>query len=461
MIITLCFFKLTFLSSKFQPTPTVTSNFRLTLTKQTTAGNRSSKLPVASKKRRFSTIKATAVPLRRSPRTHAPTVEPLVSMITDSQLTTMPVVSSTDSTSILGLEPSAIAPSTPTTVCTGLHVPRPDEIHGHPQLPNWIQEIYARLSAHDSQLEQIKDLLKRNHELQLALDNANREIAQLKSTANHSLPPLPSAPTVPEKRSDGTSASKWADVAATPPLNDPPKKPQTLKTPKPKAITSSKPVPKGKSKRPPTLEQINRFYSAPSESHGYQFLYFTSRGREAISKIRAGFGVLGLSQSRILDIHYPENNTISFLVHNDYVDTVKDAMAKLPSSKLLNDFDPCAPSLLRDRKYTTNPDQAFVQAEATRIHQERLIRIVKRLHVPHVQLAVAREFCFKRQWLPESVYHSLYSAIYPDKSSKAIALSAQADVNMDDVPATQDSTTQPATSSTSISPADGVSAPLA
>ncbi|EPB81752.1 hypothetical protein HMPREF1544_11502, partial [Mucor circinelloides 1006PhL] len=138
---------------------------------------------------------------------------------------------------------------------------------------------------------------------------------------------------------------------------------------------------------------------APSATHGYQFLYFTSRGRERISKIRAGFNVLDLQQGRILDIHYPENNTISFLVHNDYADTVIAAMSKLPSSTLITEFDPCASSLLRDPKYHQSTDSSFLTSEATRIFQERLIRIVQRLHVPHVQLAVARDFCFTHQWI--------------------------------------------------------------
>ncbi|GAN11857.1 hypothetical protein MAM1_1129d11473, partial [Mucor ambiguus] len=241
-----------------QSTPTVTSNSRLTLTKQTTTGSCPSKLPVASRKRRHSTIKATIVPTHRSPRNIAPTVNnPPMNM---------------QSTNAATASTSGISDATITCL-------------------RYRHEIYSQISilSNDSKkqaarLDQFQDLLQRNQELQLALDQAHVKIVELEAQASRSSPISPTAnrmTPVPEKRPDGSSTSKWADVAATPPLNDSPTKSQTPKTPSPpKATTSSKPVSKGK-----------RFYSDPPESHGYQFLYFTSRGREAISKIRAGFQV--------------------------------------------------------------------------------------------------------------------------------------------------------------------------
>ncbi|CEP11268.1 hypothetical protein, partial, partial [Parasitella parasitica] len=176
------------------------------------------------------------------------------------------------------------------------------------------------------------------------------------------------------------------------------------------------------------MDRLARFYSVPSATHGYRFLYFTSRGRERISEFRAGFNLLGLQQNRILDIHYPDNRTVSFLVHNDYADAVVEAMAKL-SAKLLSDFDPLDPALLRDPKYVNIIiiDESFLTSEATRIHQERLIRIVKRLYIPRVQIAVARDFCFTHRWITSDQYRDLYHVIYPNKGSKA-----SSDVPMND-----------------------------
>ncbi|KAL9536398.1 hypothetical protein PS6_011922, partial [Mucor atramentarius] len=131
----------------------------------------------------------------------------------------------------------------------------------------------------------------------------------------------------------------------------------------------------------------------------------------------------------------------------------------LPSSTLITDFDPCASSLLRDPKYHQTTDSSFLTSEATRIFQERLIRIVQRLHVPHVQLAVARDFCFSHQWITNDQYRELYHCVYPDKAHKTDSSLANDDVHMDDT-VSQNSATQPAASLTSTSPADGVSAPL-
>ncbi|CAO0803756.1 unnamed protein product [Mucor circinelloides] len=186
-------------------------------------------------------------------------------------------------------------------------------------------------------------------------------------------------------------------------------------------------------------------------------------GRERISKICAGFNVLGLhlQQGRILDIHYPENNTIGFLVHNDYTDTVIAAMSKLPSSTLIADFDPCASSLLlKDPKYHQTTGFSFLTSEAARIFQERLIRIVQRLHVLHVELAVARNFCFTHQWITTHQYRELYQCVYPEKAHKSDSPLAKDDVNTGDTDS-QNPTISPAASLTSsTSPSDGVSAPL-
>ncbi|KAK4513119.1 alpha-actinin [Mucor velutinosus] len=386
-----------------------------------------------------------------------------------------PTATSTSSTANMVVEPSTNAINPPAFL-EGMHPPKPDEIHQSPLMPTWIQEIYSRLASvsthlqtHDPQLEQnqtlikqTQELIKKNQGLPFALDKAHHhEIAQLKSAAaNHTSTPPSATTPVLERSSEGTSASQWADMATKPPADESSPDGTKRKESKPKASTSTKPAPKAKAKRPLTLEQVSRFYSLPSTTHGYQSLYFTSRGREAISKVCAGFQVLGLSQSRILDIHYPTNHIISFLVHNDYASTVVQAMAQLPDSQRITDFDPCAPTILGDPKYANHADPLFLQSEAARIHQERLLRMIKRLNTPNIKLAVARDFCFKRKWISETTYQTLYREIYRAKASKTASSSSTDDVNMDDISASQDSTFQPVASSSSIGPADGVSALL-
>ncbi|KAL7324766.1 hypothetical protein PS15p_209911 [Mucor circinelloides] len=104
-------------------------------------------------------------------------------------------------------------------------------------MPSWVQDIYSQLSAHaahlqtqSSQINEIQDLLKRNRKLQMALDQANLRIAELEAASKTPTPissvtttsPLPA---VPSTTLEGSSASKWADLAATPPKPaDPSKK---------------------------------------------------------------------------------------------------------------------------------------------------------------------------------------------------------------------------------------------
>ncbi|KAL9538597.1 hypothetical protein PS6_011512, partial [Mucor atramentarius] len=441
-----------------------TSSSRLTVTKPAATNNRPSKLPVASKKRRFSTIKATAIPVRSSPRLLTSRVELDLDMQT-TPTTDLPQNTAMNSSSPV---PSFPDPIVPPTGNSDMRLPHTEDIHAHQQMPSWIQDIYSQLSAHathlqthSSQINEIQDLLKRNRELQMALDQANLRIAELEA-ASKTPTPISSATTtspsaVPPTTSEGSSASKWADLVATPPKPADPSKKSRSKASTTTNSNGKQPAPQKKANRSLTLAQLTRFYSAPSESHGYRFLYFTSRGREKISKIRKGLKLLDLQQSRILDIHYPDNKTIGFLVHNDYASTVVDAMATIEST-IIPTFDPCSPTLLRDPKYTACTDSEYLTSEATRIFQERLIRIVKRIHIDHVQLAVAREFCFQRHWLTTEQYHDLYQCLYPGKASKTSSSSTKDDVAMNDAPSdTTDS--QTAASSTSSSPADGVSAP--
>ncbi|KAL7329375.1 hypothetical protein PS15p_207485 [Mucor circinelloides] len=129
----------------------------------------------------------------------------------------------------------------------GVRLPPTDDIHAFAQMPSWIQDIYLRLSksenaiaTHTAQLDQLQDLLRRNQELQTALDIANRRIAELE-VQSQKADPTPSAFTTSNLPSssqcaDGPSASKWADLAATPLPANPPK---TSRPQAPTAKTSS------------------------------------------------------------------------------------------------------------------------------------------------------------------------------------------------------------------------------
>lgn len=124
------------------------------------------------------------------------------------------------------------------------------------------------------------------------------------------------------------------------------------------------------------------------------------------------------------------------------------------SSTLIPNFNQLDPSLLRNPKYANAIDKTFLASEATCIHKW-LIRIIKSLHIPRVQIAVDRDFCFNHYWITSDQYRDLYHAIYPNKGSKA----SSSDVPMSDTSG-QHFISHSVASSSSRSPADGVSALL-
>lgn len=132
-------------------------------------------------------------------------------------------------------------------------------------------------------------------------------------------------------------------------------------------------------------------------------------------------------------------------------------MAKA-SSTVIADFDPRSPTLLRDPKYANADTDLTV--ETIRIHQDRLLRIIQRIHNPSRQIAVARNFCFKHNWITEEQYLVIYNTIIPAKSSNSRqALSSANDAIMDDDYSQNSASLTSVSFSSPSSPADGISAP--
>lgn len=169
-----------------------------------------------------------------------------------------------------------------------------------------------------------------------------------------------------------------------------------------------------------------------SESQGFQFIYLPNRGREPISVMRNRLRALGIQNNRILDIHYPDRHVSAFLIHNDYAQTFLDIMRD-HSITPLETFDPIDKSTLRDLKYAEATDE-HLQEEVQRIHHERLMNIIKQIHRPMRQIAVARDFCFNKNWITNTEYSELFEAIKPTSRQYA---KDDTDTNMDQNPAAQ------------------------
>ncbi|KAK4514395.1 uncharacterized protein ATC70_001990 [Mucor velutinosus] len=122
---------------------------------------------------------------------------------------------------------------------------------------------------------------------------------------------------------------------------------------------------------------------------GYQFIYFATPVRRRLSELRRLVQGVGLNNSRVLDIQYPVQNVISFLVHNDYVLTLTKAMhLHGRGCSPLIDFDPCDPVNLKDPKFASlSPDLRIQKAlEVENLRCLRSLSFVRR----SVRISVAR-----------------------------------------------------------------------
>ncbi|KAI7848438.1 hypothetical protein BDC45DRAFT_419654, partial [Circinella umbellata] len=136
-------------------------------------------------------------------------------------------------------------------------------------------------------------------------------------------------------------------------------------------------------------EAAARAFTTPSETHGFCFKYFPTRGRKPVSDQRKNLRQLGIDNSRLLDIHYPDTNVVGFLIHNDYATELLDLMKQHnlePNTK----FDPHNPQYLRDKKYLDmSHDEQIIQADL--IQYNRILRAIDYVRQP-VKFAVARFF---------------------------------------------------------------------
>ncbi|KAI9251519.1 Endonuclease/exonuclease/phosphatase, partial [Phascolomyces articulosus] len=147
-------------------------------------------------------------------------------------------------------------------------------------------------------------------------------------------------------------------------------------------------------------EAAARAFTVPSATHGFCFKYFPTRGRKPVSEQRKNLKRLGIDNSRILDIHYPDTNVVGFLIHNDYEQELIEIMKKSNLEPNTN-FDPHNPNYLKDQKYKDlSDDEKLMQAEVIQYH--RILRAIDFIRKP-VKFSVARFFCQKQIISPDTL----------------------------------------------------------
>ncbi|KAI7905495.1 uncharacterized protein BX663DRAFT_499935 [Cokeromyces recurvatus] len=227
----------------------------------------------------------------------------------------------------------------------------------------------------------------------------------LKSTI---LPPAPPAPITT------SAASKWAQ--AFPNIKQAPHRPPTQnqtknntknkknnnkkinnknnKTNNTTNPTSTFTNPPPRKRKEDITKKFNiaiRAFTAPNEhqQQGFSYVYYPAKNRISRKIQRKNLTILGVNNSRILDIHYPSRNVVALLVHNDYRNDLINTL-KLAQVNPLEDYSPTAPSSLSDPIYKdlSNDEK---QKIATEKQNQRLVRALPFIRT-NISKAVARFF---------------------------------------------------------------------
>ncbi|KAG2226917.1 hypothetical protein INT45_010196, partial [Circinella minor] len=242
-----------------------------------------------------------------------------------------------------------------------------------------VDQLTARNKQQDAQIAQLLKLTERLHAAQQDLTNAktqiqalemeNRELKKEKIQQKINDPNFTAS--TPTPLPTGSLSSQYA---TTPPPND----------------TQYTNLWHDRSSLHKIKKAAARAFTLPSETHGFCFKYFPTRGRKPVSEQRKNLRRLGIDNSRILDIHYPDTNVVGFLIHNDYEHELIEIMNKhdlFPNTH----FDPHNPKYLRDQKLRDLPEEdQIIQADTLQYH--RILRAIDFVRHP-VKFAVARYFC--------------------------------------------------------------------
>ncbi|KAI8975793.1 hypothetical protein BDF20DRAFT_808969, partial [Mycotypha africana] len=132
-----------------------------------------------------------------------------------------------------------------------------------------------------------------------------------------------------------------------------------------------------------------RSFQPISDNQGFQYLYLPCRLKEKISIVRDKLAKLHIATSRILDIQFPTKTIVGLLVHNDYVPTIRNRLAKAKISTI-DEFDPLSGTILRHPELLTL-SEADKNAKASEFHTKRCLRALDYIRKP-VAFSVAKTF---------------------------------------------------------------------
>lgn len=248
-------------------------------------------------------------------------------------------------------------------------------------VPDWVLNFQKQFRDHElrfekqeSRLHHLESLIQENAQLKETVAEQANLIAELRArllavpeTESQVEPMM-----VDSLRDLSTNGSKWSTAPSTAIITSTPQIP----TVKPTKIVQVKPTfaqvasqstaKPARAKRTPAKKVLSStklatvarpFVTSQDGPTGFKYVYIGRSRKITRADTRSRFKLVGIDNSRILDINFPAHGVIGVLVHLQYVEKFASVMKKI-GADLINDFDPLDPANLADPLYNSYTTEA-------------------------------------------------------------------------------------------------------
>lgn len=240
-------------------------------------------------------------------------------------------------------------------------------------VPDWVLNFQKQFRDHElrfekqeSRLHNLESLIQENAQLKETVAEQANLIAELRArllavpeTESQAEPMM-----VDSLRDLSTNGSKWSTAPSTAIITSTPKIP-TVK-PTFAQVASQSTAKPARAKRTPAKKVLSStklatvarpFVTSQDGPTGFKYVYIGRSRKITRADTRSRFKLVGIDNSRILDINFPAHGVIGVLVHLQYVEKFASVMKKI-GADLINDFDPLDPANLADPLYNSYTTEA-------------------------------------------------------------------------------------------------------
>ncbi|KAL9537376.1 hypothetical protein MBANPS3_011831 [Mucor bainieri] len=206
--------------------------------------------------------------------------------------------------------------------------------------PDWalhfqaqLRQLNNQLKMYDSRLASVENLAIENAKLRAELLDVKSALSEAQSLLSSQSSPATSASSSPSSPPLATGSSESASSAAKSGAIPSSSAPSQAATTTP-AVSPLKPTAeftvvkrKRKSKKPASpspaaLAAFSRKFSPtsdPSFSNGYRYVYYKAIKHRLTWYRTTLLPMIGVNDSRVLDIHFPTQRVAAFLLHSDFI----------------------------------------------------------------------------------------------------------------------------------------------